>query len=276
MREVIQTFISSLNDYDVESLKDVFSDDVTFRDLDGWQCAGKKTLLKTLDEFLGIIRDYRVMVLDIEEMMGSFKLYIQTFGILSADFVKSLALKGQMPPTDENLHPPSVWKIGFHSGRINLWNMDSIAGSIKPKDVAISYVWAINTGKSKNVVSLMTEQHTQSVFGNVERGDHDYWSDAWNGYYKLFPDYKIYPESVHNRGEEIIIIGSSDGTMSEHAKATLKHDDGTPMTKEELQGPAIWSAITNNGFIERWSIYPYNQETIDMLDLTDYGYKPPQ
>ena len=70
------------------------------------------------------------------------------------------------------------------------------------------------------------------------------------------------------------MLGYSDGTMSGYAKETLKHADGTPKTKEDLQGPAIWKAVVENGKVSEWHIYYYSQASIDELGVTDYGYKP--
>lgn len=218
MRKTIERLISSLNDGDVDSLKDLFSDDVSFRDLNGWECSNGDDLVKALTEYLHMFPDFETMVLDIEEMTGSFKVYVQTFGHMNDEMRRSIIDQGQALPTDEELHPPAIWKIGFTDRRINLWNMDSIALSKKMKDIALSFIWAINTGKPENVISLITNSHTEGTNVEVEQGNRNHWIEAWEGYYRLFPDYRIYPENIHVRGDRVIILGRSDGTMSDYAK----------------------------------------------------------
>ncbi len=274
MREILDKFIELLNKHNVPEISELFDSEISFMDMNGYSTSSRDEVSLGVAEYFKMFPDYNVQVLDIEEMMGSFKVIVQTYGTLSDENREQIKQAYGKVPTPEELHPPQLWKIGFHEEKISMWMMESIIDSKDPKHVALSFVWAINTGKAENVISRMANTLIQDVMGASETRKKEDWLKAWEGYYKLFPDYKVFPENIHMRGNEVIMLGYSDGTMSDFAKETLKHEDGTPKTKEELQGSAIWRAVVEDGKVSQWHVYYYNQASIDELELADYGYKP--
>jgi len=275
VRANLDKFFHLLNKHNTKEISELFDSEISFTDMNGYSTSKKDEVSSGVSEYFKMFPGYHVQILDIEEMMGSFKVIVQTYGTLNDKNREQIEQAYGSLPAQEELHPAQLWKIGFHKNKLYMWMMESIAGSKNAKHTALSFVWAFNTLKPDNVIALTTNPFTTvGITGISETKDKNDWMKSIEDYYKLFPDYRIFPENIHVRGNLVIILGRSDGTMSEYAKKNLKKKDGTPMTKDDLQGPAIWTALTENGLVKEWSIYPFSQKSLEELKLVEYGYKP--
>ena len=78
---------------------------------------------------------------------------------------------------------------------------------------------------------------------------------AWSAYFRLFPDYHVQIDEVVSRGDEVVLIGRSDGNLSEYGRKMLAGPEGTLPPYEEMQGPAIWAAEIRGQLVARWHVY---------------------
>ncbi|HOO96425.1 MAG TPA: hypothetical protein PKV16_01530 [Caldisericia bacterium] len=273
--ELIKDFIGRINSHDPDEVVAIFDSDIEFFDLYHKRFEGIKAFRQFMTTFYGMVNNYQAVALDVEsENQNQAKIYVQTFGDLTNDAMKIFKDGHGIVPTYEQIQPLVKWDISFKNDKITRWEVVNLSNSKNPKDVALKYVWAINSRNPKNIVSLMTNPHEFiAINGKSDVRSPEDWIEGWEGYYKLFPDYIIYPENIHVRGDFVIILGSSDGTLSEYAKQALKGKDGLEPKKDDWQGPAIWSAKVSDGKLSQWRVYLYNAKTLEELDLLMFGYK---
>lgn len=108
----------------------------------------------------------------------------------------------------------------------------------------------INSQKAEAVCSLLTEDSAfiDSLGNRVEglarlRG-------AWDGYFKMVPDYTISHEEIFANGNTVAMLGSAQGTYA----------PDTHIKKENFwKVPAAWKAVVKNGKIALWQVFADNE-----------------
>ena len=81
--------------------------------------------------------------------------------------------------------------------------------------------------------------------------------DAWNGYVTAFPDYVIYPGHLVDRGDDVLVLGTTTGSHL-----------GLP-DQEERQLKVIWRATVQDGLLTLWQIIEDTPGQRALLGLTD-------
>ncbi|MHB9150996.1 MAG: nuclear transport factor 2 family protein [Thermoleophilia bacterium] len=121
--------------------------------------------------------------------------------------------------------------------------------------VALDFVDRINRHDIDTLVQAMTDDHEfiDTAVGSIV--GRDAMRDAWNAYYRLFPDYHIDVERVSRHGDLIVLLGRSTGTLSPAGRRELAGPDGVVPPDDELQGPAIWTGLVRNGLVSQWRVY---------------------
>ncbi len=156
--------------------------------------------------------------------------------------------------------PPLPWSDGVsrcpvsppvrrHNER---FSMNDVA---QAKVVALDFVDRINGRDADRLAQAMTDDHAFiDTDGNSVVG-RERMRVAWVGYYRLFPDYHVRIDEVLVRGNEVVLIGRSDGTLSEHGQTVLAGPDGTLPPYDEMQGSAIWTAEIRDTLVARWHVF---------------------
>jgi ketosteroid isomerase-like protein len=90
---------------------------------------------------------------------------------------------------------------------------------------------------------------------------------GWRGYFDLFPDYRIEVERVAVTGDRVTLVGHSSGTLSDSGRAALRRADGSVPADDELQGPAIWTALIRDGRVAQWRVYLDTPDTRAALGI---------
>ena len=80
--------------------------------------------------------------------------------------------------------------------------------------------------------------------------------DAWHGYVTAFPDYVIYPDQIVDRGDGVLVLGSTTGSHL-----------GLP-DQEERQLKVIWRATVHDGLLTLWQIIEDTPGQRALLKLT--------
>jgi ketosteroid isomerase-like protein len=123
-------------------------------------------------------------------------------------------------------------------------------GEKKMKSIEItaveSFVKAINQGNASILESLMSEDHTfVDAAGTVEVG-RDKMVSGWEGYFQMFPDYKIEIENILSDGNLVAAFGFAAGTYNGNRGMVAEN---------RIEMPAAWKAIVEEGKIKHWQVY---------------------
>jgi ketosteroid isomerase-like protein len=114
----------------------------------------------------------------------------------------------------------------------------------------LKFVQLINSRRPEAVCSLLMGD---SVFidslGNRVEGMARLRS-AWNGYFKMVPDYTISHEEILANGNIVAVFGMAQGTFSR---------DGEIKKENFWKTPAAWRAVVKNGKIAVWQVFADNE-----------------
>jgi ketosteroid isomerase-like protein len=73
---------------------------------------------------------------------------------------------------------------------------------------------------------------------------------AWEGYFKMVPDYLISHSEIFADGNTVALFGSAQGTFSK---------DGQLKKENFWKTPAAWRAVVRDGKIAVWQVYADNE-----------------
>lgn len=114
----------------------------------------------------------------------------------------------------------------------------------------------INTQKPDAVCSLLTDD---SVFidslGNRASGVARLRS-AWEGYFKMVPDYTISHEEIFANGDTVAMFGTAQGTFSR---------DGQTKKENYWKTHAAWKAVVKNERIALWQVFADNEPIREIM-----------
>ncbi len=152
-----------------------------------------------------------------------------------------------------------------------------------PIEVVLKFEQAINSRNAEAVCAMLTPD---SVFidslGN-RITDQGKMRPAWEGYFKMVPDYSISHSEIFANGDTVALFGSAQGTFSKDGKLNkgeadlraepvdgsarssgiLHHSSagGSEATRNENSWtmPAAWRAVVKDGKIALWQIFADNE-----------------
>ena len=120
----------------------------------------------------------------------------------------------------------------------------------EPINVILKFEQLINSRLAEAVCSLLTPD---SVFidslGNRMEGAAKMRS-AWEGYFKMVPDYAISHSEIFANGDLVAMFGSAEGTFSK---------DGKLRKEDYWKTPAAWCARVEDGKIALWQVFADNE-----------------
>jgi|SRR5215472_15064649 len=108
----------------------------------------------------------------------------------------------------------------------------------------------INSRNPEAVCSLLTED---SVFidslGNQLQGLERLCA-AWQGYFRMVPDYTVSHEEIFASGETVAMFGMAQGTFTK---------DGAIKKENFWQTHVAWRAVVGSGKIAVWQVFADNE-----------------
>lgn len=128
---------------------------------------------------------------------------------------------------------------------------------LPPVAAVIGFIDAINRGDVDRLMALMSSGHRLQVLQELPVIGREANRDAWNGYVTAFPDYVIYPDRLVDRGDDVLVLGSTTGSH-------LGLSD-----QEERQLKVIWRATVHDGLLMLWQIIEDTPGQRALLGLTD-------
>jgi ketosteroid isomerase-like protein len=128
--------------------------------------------------------------------------------------------------------------------------------------VVLKFEQLINTQKPDAICSLLTED---SVFidslGNRVQGLARLRS-AWEGYFKMVPDYSISHEEIFASGNTIAMFGMAQGTFVREGE----------ISKENFwKTPAAWRAVVRGEKIAVWQVFADNEPIRAIMGKSSAG-----
>ena len=119
-----------------------------------------------------------------------------------------------------------------------------------PVNVVLQFEQRINSHDAAAIVDLLT---SDSVFidsmGSRVEGPQKLYA-AWEGYFKMVPDYCISHEEIFKHSDNVAMFGSARGTFSR---------DGKIQTENSWTTTAAWRAVVRDGKIALWQVFSDNE-----------------
>ena len=128
------------------------------------------------------------------------------------------------------------------------------------KQIALSFVDAINIHDIDKIYSLMADDHlfidayASEVHGREEM------KRSWIGYFEWFPDYRIEVTDVFVDEEKVAIFGIASGTY--RGEVT---DDG----RNRYKLPAAWNVVVGNNKVKLWQVICDSKIPFDIMNEVD-------
>lgn len=122
-------------------------------------------------------------------------------------------------------------------------------GGTDPAAIAVEFNDAVSRGDVDGLARLMTDDHVfVDTVGAVVWGK-PRCLDAWRGFFVSFPDYRNVLDSLVTRGAVVTIVGRSE------------------CSEPSLCGPAIWTAIVQDGRVAEWRVHDDTPQVRQRLSL---------
>ena len=116
--------------------------------------------------------------------------------------------------------------------------------------VVLRFEQLINSRDAAAVCSLLTgDSAFVDSMGNRIEGAAKM-RPAWEGYFKMVPDYTISHSEIFANGNTVAVFGSAQGTFSK---------DGQVKKEDFWKTPAAWLAVVKDGKIALWQVFADNE-----------------
>jgi len=121
---------------------------------------------------------------------------------------------------------------------------------MNPIQVVLKFEQAINAHSPEAICALMTADgiFVDSLDNRIEGITK--LRAAWEGYFKMVPDYSISHAEIFADGNTVAVFGSAQGTFSK---------DGMLEKQNFWKTPGAWRVIVKEGKIAVWQVYADNQ-----------------
>ncbi len=119
-----------------------------------------------------------------------------------------------------------------------------------PVSVVLEFERLINLRKPAGIVGMLTDDSmfVDSLGATVQGRER--LRAAWEGYFKMVPDYMISHEEIFSHGQTVVMFGSACGTFA---------PGGRMLAENFWEAPAAWRAIVRDGQISFWQVYVDNE-----------------
>jgi len=119
-----------------------------------------------------------------------------------------------------------------------------------PIQVVLEFEKSINARNPEQICALMiADGEFIDSLGNRLQGTEKL-RTAWEGYFKMVPDYSISHSEIFAEGNTVAVFGSAQGTFSR---------DGQLRKENFWKTPAAWRAVVKDDKIALWQVYADNE-----------------
>jgi ketosteroid isomerase-like protein len=122
-----------------------------------------------------------------------------------------------------------------------------------PKLIVLQFNECINKQDIQGLSSLMTDDHVFIDSSNEVHKGKDFMVKGWIEFFRLYPDYVNHFLIVESRDHLVLVIGYSTCSY------------------KPLDGPALWTAETENDLVAEWRVFLDTTENREKLNLPKKG-----
>jgi hypothetical protein len=126
------------------------------------------------------------------------------------------------------------------------------------KQIILDFIDAINCANVNRICDLMTIDHIFIDSQDNRTIGRDAMRQAWIGYFRLFPDYKIETNEIFEKDTMSCILGYASGTYM-----NLTNENNS----NHWRIPAAWTAIVEDNRIKQWQVYADNIVVMDIINI---------
>ena len=117
---------------------------------------------------------------------------------------------------------------------------------MQPLDVIRDFIARINAGDVAGLVALLSPDHRFTDSEGFVISGRDALQSAWTAYFRMFPDYRIEPETWLQDGETVVVLGRAAGTYA---------PTGRLEAANSWRIPAAWRAVVRDAKVLAWQVY---------------------
>ena len=124
------------------------------------------------------------------------------------------------------------------------------------KDIVLLFIEQINSQNVDGLCNLMSEQHRFIDALEVVIQGREKMRQAWMGYFKIVPDYRISCEEIIEQGNVSVVFGSAGGTY---------YSNGELLEENRWQVPAAWRAEVRENLVSEWRVYTGKEPVCQLM-----------
>ena len=124
-------------------------------------------------------------------------------------------------------------------------------------DIILDFIDAINNADVDKIYNLMTSDHLFIDSQGNKADDKEKMKQAWVGYFKLFPDYKIEVSEIFEKNFLFCILGHASGTYK-----NIQNENNS----NHWRIPAAWKAIVKDNQVKHWQVYADNLIVMEIIN----------
>jgi len=128
--------------------------------------------------------------------------------------------------------------------------------SENPIQTVLKFEEAINSRNPDAIVALMSADVVVIDSLGTHMQDTAKLRAAWEGYFKMVPDYSISNSQILAAGNTVAVFGSAQGTLVPNNDVHPK-DGSKP--NNTWTTPAAWRAVVKDGKIAVWQVFADNE-----------------
>ncbi len=125
------------------------------------------------------------------------------------------------------------------------------------KEVALSFVDAINSHDVDRLSELMTEDHTFIDADGTRVCGRQRMKQGWVDYYTMVPDFDIHIDETYLGENIVVFLGTAEGTFSQA---------GALLPENHWAVPAAWRAVVVGSRVAVWQLYVNPEPMRKILD----------
>lgn len=127
--------------------------------------------------------------------------------------------------------------------------------STTPESIVRSFIRRINAHDPEGLVRLCTPGHVFTDSLGRRLIGRAVLLRAWQGYFSLFPNYRIRVFKLFASGSVVAVFGSAGGTL-----AGAKDSSASSWSI-----PAAWRAVIRHGLVAQWQVFADNKPVYKLL-----------
>jgi uncharacterized protein (TIGR02246 family) len=126
-----------------------------------------------------------------------------------------------------------------------------------PRQIAHSFVEAINSGNPDRLAKLMAADHVFIDSDGSEHAGREEMRSGWKDYFSIVPDFRIDVEDTLVRDDTVVLLGVAEGTFGQ---------DGVLRPVNHWVVPAAWRVVVRDELVVVWQLYVNPEPMVEIMN----------